>query len=301
LSELELTLGEISVATDNAELSVNYAEQNSDSMKRLIARITHADTLHQAGLRADAEARFREAEEMQSKRQPDYPLLPSIGSFRYCELLLSGTERAAWQAILEYIDSSPLNAETSKKSGDMLPHSKELHAVSQRVAQTLQWAEEKNFGLLSIALDHLTLGRVALHEAILAQYEFPKNQSNIEDAVNGLYRAGTQQYIPLGLLTRAWLRAIEGKHVGLESAQSDLDEAMEIAERGPMPLYIADIHLHRARLFFRVTPYPWRDPDGATRSAQQDLAEARRLIEKHSYWRRKEELEDAEAVIGKSA
>jgi hypothetical protein len=76
---------------------------------------------------------------------------------------------------------------------------------------------------------------------------------------------------------------------GPESAQSDLEEAWEIAERGPMPLFLADIHLYRARLFRTVTPYPWDSP-------QHDLAEARRLIEKHGYWRRKEELEDAEAA-----
>ncbi|MGA8148172.1 MAG: hypothetical protein WB870_11440 [Gallionellaceae bacterium] len=29
--------------------------------------------------------------------------------------------------------------------------------------------------------------------------------------------------------------------------------------------------------------------------------QTRRLIEKHGYWRRKEELEDAERVIGKAA
>ncbi len=45
-----------------------------------------------------------------------------------------------------------------------------------------------------------------------------------------------------------------------------------------MPLYLADIHLHRARMF--------RD--------WAELAKARELIEKHGYWRRKEELEDAE-------
>jgi len=56
-----------------------------------------------------------------------------------------------------------------------------------------------------------------------------------------------------------------------------------------MPLFLADIHLYRARLFRNVTPYPWESP-------QHDLAEARRLIEKHGYWRRKEELEDAEAA-----
>jgi len=59
-----------------------------------------------------------------------------------------------------------------------------------------------------------------------------------------------------------------------------------------MPLFLADIHLHRARLFGtqkarRKYPEAWVSP-------QQDLKEARRLIEKHGYWRRKEELEDAE-------
>jgi hypothetical protein len=63
-------------------------------------------------------------------------------------------------------------------------------------------------------------------------------------------------------------------------AQADLDEAQEIAERGPMPLLLADIALYRARLF--------RD--------REALATARRLIEKHGYWRRKEELEDAEEM-----
>jgi hypothetical protein len=42
-----------------------------------------------------------------------------------------------------------------------------------------------------------------------------------------------------------------------------------------------------------VKPYPWKSP-------QADLAEARRLIEKHGYWRRKEELEDAEKALGVS-
>lgn len=63
-----------------------------------------------------------------------------------------------------------------------------------------------------------------------------------------------------------------------------------------MPLHMADIHLHRARLFGRpvpenqTQPYPW----GA---AAADLAEARRLIEKHGYGRRLEELADAEAAL----
>jgi hypothetical protein len=79
---------------------------------------------------------------------------------------------------------------------------------------------------------------------------------------------------------------------GANSAQSDLNEAWEIAERAPMPLHMAEIHLYRARLFFREPKYPeeWKSPG-------HDLAEARRLIFKHGYLRRKQELEDAEAAI----
>jgi hypothetical protein len=45
-----------------------------------------------------------------------------------------------------------------------------------------------------------------------------------------------------------------------------------------MRLFMADIHLHRARLF--------RD--------KGELKKARALIEQCGYWRRREELEDAE-------
>jgi hypothetical protein len=54
-----------------------------------------------------------------------------------------------------------------------------------------------------------------------------------------------------------------------------------LSDRGTMPLHLADVRLHRARL---------------SRDTSQ-LAKARTLIEKHGYWRRKEELEDAEAAL----
>ena len=84
---------------------------------------------------------------------------------------------------------------------------------------------------------------------------------------------------------------------GYESAQADLDEAWDIAERGPMRLFMADIHLYRARLFHAVEPYPWAsDANGNARGPKEDLAAARKLIEQCGYWRRQEELEDAEAA-----
>jgi hypothetical protein len=184
--------------------------------------------------------------------------------------------------------------------------------VEQRAAKMFEWRLPRA-SILDIALDHLTLGRAALYAAILegraalprrqaeqqlgpTDDEFSTARRDLEAAVDGLRRAGTQHRFPPALLTRAWLRFLTGARTGPESAQADLDEAREIAERGPMPLFMADIHLYRARLFgsqnsgVRSQQYPWESP-------QADLAAARQLIESCGYWRRKEELENAEKVI----
>lgn len=95
-------------------------------------------------------------------------------------------------------------------------------------------------------------------------------------------------FLPAGLMVRASLHFANDR---IPDAYSDLDEAWEIAERGPMKLHMDDIHLHRARLFFREAEYPWGSPAA-------DLAAARGLIQKCGYGRRKEELADAERAIG---
>jgi hypothetical protein len=90
--------------------------------------------------------------------------------------------------------------------------------------------------LLDIALDHLTLDRVGLCAAILEESEIRNIRtlkSEIDHAVDGLRRAGTQHMILIALLARAWLRFLTGTRTGPESAQSDLDEAWDIAERAP--------------------------------------------------------------------
>ncbi|MCI0403303.1 MAG: ATP-binding protein [Acidobacteria bacterium] len=268
LTELELTLGEIAGAVGDAEHSVTYAGRSGESKQRMISGATHADAVHQAGHRAEAEARFREAELLQAEREPRYFLLYSVQGFQYCDLLLAAPERAAWQRML--------HASYSHQPS-FLPES--CRAVSERAAQTLEWVETGGQGsLLGIALDHLTLARTALYAAILEGSSLAPCHAPLQDAVDRLRHAGTQNHIPRGLLTRGWLRSLDGKRTGPESAQEDLDEAWEIAERGPMKLFLADIHLHRARLFFRGAQYPWGSPAA-------DVAEARRLIDKCGYWR----------------
>lgn len=81
---------------------------------------------------------------------------------------------------------------------------------------------------------------------------------------------------------------------------ADLDEAWQIAERGPMRLHIAGIRLYRARLFHAAEHYPFnRDQKGKSRGPKDDLVAARVLIERCGYWRRKEELEAAEEAARK--
>jgi len=287
LSEIELTLGRVGEAVKDAEQGVNYADRGGDAFQRMLDRTSLAEALRQAGRREAARMLFEQAEEMQKERQPEYPLLYSLPGFQYGDLLLGEAERAGGQAAL---DISHQPSALSKVDA--------CRAVARRAAQTLKWAEENSLTLLTIALDHLTLGRAALYETILTKSEFGAASSELDQAVDGLRRAGTQHYLPCGLLTRAWLRFLIGARTGAESAQADLDEAWEIAARGPMRLHMADYHLYRARLFWRHEPYPWnQDEEGRARTAADDLKAARELIEKCGYWRRKEELEDAEGVI----
>ena len=295
-------------AVGDAEQSVSYADRSGDAFWKMGTRTTHADALHQAGRRAEAETRFREAEQMQQERQPDYPLLYSQGGFRYCDLLLAAPERDAWREMQ--------NEKCRMKKEELVAT---CRAVSQRAAQTLKWLEAARVDLLSIALDHLTLGRAALYAAILEsrsrresaqtssaseldQRGLTSAATELDAAVAGLRRSGDQDVVPHALLTRAWLWFLTGARTGPESAQADLDEAWEIAERGPMRLFLADVLLSRARLFGmkkeecrmqnEKTPYPWKLP-------QDDLAAAEKLIEACGYHRRDDELADAkQAILG---
>jgi len=281
LSELELRLGDVAGAVGDAEQSVIYADRSGGASQRLFNCTTHADALHQAGQLAEAETVFCEAEYMQQKMQPDYPLLYSFQGFKYCDFLLAAPERAAWQAMLQVrTQGSALTTETAS-----------CRSVFQRAAKTLKWEEEmQGAPLLDCALHYLTLSRAELYTAILSGSSLATCHSSLEIAVSGLRRAGHQDVIPKALLTRAWFRAVS---IDIGAAQADLDEACEIAERGPMRLHMADIHLYRARLFFREAKYPWESPE-------EDLKAAEKLVNDCGYHRRDEELADAKrAILGK--
>lgn len=152
LSELALTLGDVAGALHDAEQAVNYAERSGKWRRQLACRTIHADALHQAGRRAEAQTHFAETEALQAKRQPTYPLLYSVQGFQYCDLLLAAAaERAAWQS-LQGVGADSLRAEAKQV----------CRAVATRAAQSLQWAQQNDAQLLTFALEHVTLGRAAL-------------------------------------------------------------------------------------------------------------------------------------------
>lgn len=270
LSELDLMLGNVASAVRYAEQSVQHAYRSEDAFQMMSKRTTHADALHQAGRTTEAGDRFRKAEALQREHTPRTPFLYSLQGFQFCDLLLAGVEQAAWRRCL--------------RSDEQSFHAVALSDVGQRATAALAIATLYKW-ILDTALANLTLGRVELFRAILGGAAMDSAHSRVDAAVHGFRQAGRMDFLPPALLTRAWLREVQADPA---AARADLDEAQQLAERGPMRLHLADVHLYRARLFFREN----------LAEAREELRKARHLIERCGYHRRDEELHDAEAVIG---
>ena len=289
LSELLLLLGETLDATGEAERSVSLADQIDDGLMRAIGRDNLGDALHQCGRFEDGLLSFRDAETIQSKLPRECPLLNSSRGFKYCDLLLHECERSAWRTMC----GGGTRWWQFLRPMDSRRKSSVATEVENRAKQLLEWDERsRTTSLLDLALDHLTLGRAALYRAILDGAAVEPARQEVAASVDALQATGAQHHVPRGFLSRAWLHFLRGDAAG---ARDDLDEAWQIAQRGPMRLHMVEIHLYRARLFREVKPYPWGgDKQGQPRGPKGDLAAARALIEQCGYWRRKEELEDAE-------
>jgi hypothetical protein len=295
LCDVALSLGAIDEAIGYARNAVMYADRSRYASKRYYQRGMLAVALNMAGKESEASSHFERAEKIRTATAPDKPELypPNI----YCDLLLSIFDRAVWQQLI-----SP------KPNIRMVKSQQRLHAISLRAETTLKISVSHNW-LLRTALGHLTLGCAQFYMAILncdrsmerSKRDKPRIRIRVSSdvrrefdlAVDWLRRASVQNQLPQGLLRRSLVRFCSADRI---DSQVDLDEAWEIAEKGPMPLHMADIHLYRARLFHDVKPYPWNKfADGREgRGPKDDLKDARKLIEQCGYWRRKEELEDAE-------
>ncbi|HYX26522.1 MAG TPA: TIR domain-containing protein [Thermoanaerobaculia bacterium] len=277
LSELTLTLGEVPRAVAFGEQSVELADRSGDAFHRMGKRTTLADALHQAGRWEESAEAFREAEAMQAEWQPEYPRLYSLPGYRYCDLLLSRAEPEDG-AGLAGLAANPERARRFREA---------CREVRERATQTLKWAEEQ-LGLLDVALDHLSLGRTHFGLALTApdpatpgeeaEAELARSAEHLDRAVEDLQQSGREDCVPWGLLTRAAFRRLRGYLAG---AEADLDEALEIAERGSMRLHACDAHLEWARLCLR---------QGNAEAARRHVGVARKIVDETGYGRREREV-----------
>jgi tetratricopeptide (TPR) repeat protein len=277
LSELYLALGDVEKAVEYGRRSVEYADKSGDEFERMSGRTTLADALHQAGQFEESRQLFEKAERRQRKNQPMYPYLYSLRGYQYCDLLL-------------------VEGKTEE--------------VKERARQTLKWVSKENW-LLFMALDKVLLGRAWLAEAAEQVKNKKAKGKNVEEylieakrwlneAVNGLRKAGEQIWLAKGLLVRAGYYRVVGEY---EKAWGDLEEAREIAERGEMKRWLADYHLEAAKLALcessgtgeqgnRGRKSETGSRPTTCRDARRHYEEAKRLIEECGYHRRDKELEE---------
>lgn len=246
--------------------------------QRITSRVRSAYASFLSGKREEARSTLQEAEQLQAWSPQQYG---SENNFYIFELLIADAERASWLRFMGAdIDKSIL--EVGRNA---------LLDTTQRFQPILKSNEDPNLGMLDRGLYNLILGRLALYTTqILSGADAQVAKANVgkllECAASTLSSLSPGGH-PFSMISRAWLRQLKKDKQG---AREDLDEAWRIAERGAMMCHRIDLHLCRARLFFRAKPYPWQ-------SRQDDLRAARQLIERCGYWRRKGELEDAEKVI----
>jgi tetratricopeptide (TPR) repeat protein len=218
LSDIYLTIGDLSRAWKYAQESVEWADLSGDSNHRMSKRTGLGYVLYHMGRLSESEAVMLDAEKIHKERQHEFPLLFSLSGIRYCTLLL---------------------------------HQGKYQEAQSRATQLLEYSKQYGW-LLDIALSQLSLGRAYLlqarhknaDEALLAT-------DYLDQAVDGIRRASQLDELPRGLLARAHLRRIKYE---FQMAQADLNVAMSIASRGGMGLHQMDCHLEYARLYLAEEP-----------------------------------------------
>ena len=279
-----LSLGDINSARLYAEKAVQIGDQGKFMPRVTLARALLGYVLHQLGNDQEAKKCFEDAERLQ-KDWSKFSILYAAQGAYYCDLFLS--ERA-WAAA----------------------HDRASHFL----AQNPSW-----YSQLSYALDNLTLARSKLGSILEATQEkmIPSSEVNharadFDRAVVGFRKAGLIDKIPKGLLAQTTLLRAIGDWRGVIR---DLDEVEEIAEPGPMRLYLCDLALERARLAFAQieafaplngmlerdnppkpeVPSPEKIEELRAEAAKQ-IEEASKLIEQCGYHRRDEELAELKDV-----
>ena len=262
LSELLVTIGSLSGAEGAiaaGEAAAFFADRSGVARRRIVDRTTHSDALLQAGALAPAGALLREAEALQKERESRLPRLYSLQGYRTCDLLLARGRAAEAAARIRQIQTD--------------------------------WAKRPGWrsSVLRDALYETAAARAALAANPSHKPALLECAARSAEAVAALRRANDEDYFPRGLLAHAEALWRCGD---ADAAGDPLSEAEDIAARGPMPLYLTQAHLLRARIALAgqgaADARPYRDRAAA-------------LIGKHGYGRAVPELAVLDAEIACAA
>lgn len=249
LSRIYLPFGAVNDALVYAQRGVELADNSQVVYQRVDKRTILGDALHQAGQFEDARMIFKEAETIQRNDNQELPFLYSFAGIRYCDLLLS------------------------------LGNYEEVKFRAENAIRLVQQSSQ-------ILLD-FSLNKVCLAQAVLLRQE--SNDDNIEcaephfnEAVEGLRKAGRQDYLPHGLLERAKLYCVKGD---FRLAERDINEAFSISIRGDMGLNLCNAHIGYTQMRFMQND---------RESAKRSLIKAKELARKMGYCRRDKEIREIE-------
>ena len=220
LSAMRLGLGKVVSADGAGAEGVAYADRSGDAFHMMAARTTHADALMQAGKLTQAAAFFADAEARQQKDRLHQPHLYSVQGYQYCDLLLGCGRAAEVRGRADWI------ANFYGRIGGQVT-------------------------LLDHGLNQLADGRALALLIAHGQADRAQARARLDQAVAALRRAGTEHRLPSALLTRA---AHLRRSSEFSAAAKDLEESLDIADRGGMKLYLTDCALEAARLELEQIP-----------------------------------------------
>jgi tetratricopeptide (TPR) repeat protein len=258
-AEICISMGRIDEAISRATEAKQLSDAGSDAFARKMSKVALAIALHQKGNLDAAEVEFSAAEDIQRTTQNGEPYLVSIQGCDLCDLFLD-------------------RAVCSKQLAD---RTRFVALARKRAELCLKRARSdspQGGNLLVIGLAYLQLERCTLLECDVAKRDWAQCAIRLCDILAQIRQSGGPRFQLRAYLPLAQAQLNSGNE---DSAKSALNEAQQIAERGPMPLFLADVHLHRARLFHD----------------KGELTKAAKLIRELGYGRRYDELADAEAAL----
>jgi hypothetical protein len=259
ISELYLITGNAKKTISFAQQAVKYAVLSKNWEQEFTANPIYAEILYHIGEIKQATELYEKTELKLRKHQVGREYLYSLSGFRYCELLL---------------------------------YKKKYKDVLVRAKTALDIVINGSGNLLDIALNKLSIGKaflaMATEDASLKKFDKVPSFVKLEEAkqagdyinqaVNGLQKAGTQDHFPKALLARAEYYRYAGRFV---LAREDLEEVLEISESGGMKFYLTDYHIE---MYLLLTAHK------QSTQAKKHKQKALDLIEETGYKRALEKL-----------